>query len=172
VISIAVEPKTKGDMEKMTDALVKLAQEDPSFRFKRDEDSGQTVIAGMGELHLEIIIDRMKREFKVEANVGAPQVCIAADDDACRRRGPSIDALAGSRCSFKKQALGACRLSLSLSRARTRARTPPPRTHSHPPLAVCSRAIPPPTPRPRPRPPARPPLSGGLPRVHHQDVRD
>jgi elongation factor G len=74
VISVAVEPKTKGDMEKMTDALVKLAQEDPSFKFKRDEDSGQTVISGMGELHLEIIIDRMKREFKVEANVGAPQV--------------------------------------------------------------------------------------------------
>jgi len=74
VISVAVEPKTKGDMEKMTDALIKLAQEDPSFRFKRDEESGQTVISGMGELHLEIIVDRLKREFKVEANVGAPQV--------------------------------------------------------------------------------------------------
>jgi len=74
VISVAVEPKTKSDMEKMTDALIKLAAEDPSFRFRRDEDSGQTVISGMGELHLEIIVDRMKREFKVEANVGAPQV--------------------------------------------------------------------------------------------------
>jgi len=74
VISVAIEPKTKGDQEKMGIALSKLAQEDPSFRVHTDEESGQTIISGMGELHLEIIVDRMRREFKVEANVGAPQV--------------------------------------------------------------------------------------------------
>ncbi|WP_028009237.1 elongation factor G [Solimonas flava] len=74
VISQAVEPKTKADQEKMGIALNKLAQEDPSFRVKTDEETGQTIISGMGELHLEILVDRMKREFKVEANVGAPQV--------------------------------------------------------------------------------------------------
>ncbi|HET8881277.1 MAG TPA: elongation factor G, partial [Solimonas sp.] len=74
VISQAVEPKTKVDQEKMGIALSKLAQEDPSFRVKTDEETGQTIISGMGELHLEILVDRMKREFKVEANVGAPQV--------------------------------------------------------------------------------------------------
>ena len=74
VISVAVEPKTKPDQEKMGVALQKLAQEDPSFRVKTDEESGQTIISGMGELHLDIIVDRMKREFNVEANVGAPQV--------------------------------------------------------------------------------------------------
>ena len=74
VISIAVEPKTKSDQEKMGVALARLAAEDPSFRVASDEESGQTVISGMGELHLDIIVDRMKREFKVEANVGAPQV--------------------------------------------------------------------------------------------------
>ena len=74
VISVAVEPKTKSDQEKMGIALQKLAQEDPSFRVRTDEESGQTIISGMGELHLDIIVDRMKREFKVEANVGAPQV--------------------------------------------------------------------------------------------------
>jgi len=74
VIHIAVEPKTKADQEKMGIALGRLAQEDPSFRVRSDEESGQTIISGMGELHLEIIVDRMKREFNVEANVGAPQV--------------------------------------------------------------------------------------------------
>ncbi len=74
VIAQAVEPKTKADQEKMGIALSRLAQEDPSFRVKTDEESGQTIIAGMGELHLEIIVDRMKREFGVEANVGKPQV--------------------------------------------------------------------------------------------------
>lgn len=74
VISVAVEPKTKPDQEKMGIALSKLAQEDPSFRVHTDEESGQTIISGMGELHLEIIVDRMKREFGVEANVGKPQV--------------------------------------------------------------------------------------------------
>jgi elongation factor G len=74
VISVAVEPRTTGDQEKMAVALQKLAQEDPSFRVRTDEESGQTIIAGMGELHLDIIVDRMKREFKVDANVGAPQV--------------------------------------------------------------------------------------------------
>lgn len=74
VISVAVEPKTKADQEKMSIALQKLAQEDPSFRVKTDEESGQTIISGMGELHLEIIVDRMKREFNVECEVGKPQV--------------------------------------------------------------------------------------------------
>ena len=74
VIEIAVEPKTKGDQEKMGEALARLAKEDPSFRVSSDNESGQTIIKGMGELHLDIIVDRMKREFKVEANIGAPQV--------------------------------------------------------------------------------------------------
>jgi elongation factor G len=74
VISVAIEPKTQADQEKMSTALGKLAQEDPSFRVHTDEESGQTIISGMGELHLDIIVDRMKREFKVDANVGAPQV--------------------------------------------------------------------------------------------------
>ena len=74
VIEIAVEPKTKADQEKMGEALGRLAKEDPSFRVSSDEESGQTIIKGMGELHLDIIVDRMKREFKVEANIGAPQV--------------------------------------------------------------------------------------------------
>ena len=74
VISIAIEPKTKGDQEKMGTALYRLAAEDPSFRVKTDEESGQTIISGMGELHLDILVDRMRREFGVEANIGAPQV--------------------------------------------------------------------------------------------------
>jgi len=74
VIGVAVEPKTKADQQKMSEALIRLAAEDPSFRFSRNEETGQTIIEGMGELHLEIIVDRMFREFKVEANVGAPQV--------------------------------------------------------------------------------------------------
>ncbi len=74
VISVAVEPKTKGDMEKLSKALTALAEEDPTFRVSTDQETNQTVIAGMGELHLEILVDRMLREFKVEANIGAPQV--------------------------------------------------------------------------------------------------
>jgi len=74
VIEVAIEPKTKGDQEKLGIAIQRLAEEDPTFRVKTDEETGQTIIAGMGELHLEILVDRMKREFKVEANVGKPQV--------------------------------------------------------------------------------------------------
>ena len=74
VISIAVEPATKGDQENLTNGLIKLAEEDPTFKVKTDEDTGQTIISGMGELHLEIIVDRLKREFSVEVHVGAPQV--------------------------------------------------------------------------------------------------
>lgn len=70
VIKIAIEPKSKGDLEKMTTGLIKLAQEDPSFRFSRDEETNQTTIEGMGELHLEIIVDRLKREFKVRVRGG------------------------------------------------------------------------------------------------------
>merc|ERR1711997_318088 len=74
VIKVAVEPKSKVDQQKMSEALIRLAAEDPSFRFSRDEETGQTIIEGMGELHLEIIVDRLKREFAVEANIGAPSV--------------------------------------------------------------------------------------------------
>ena len=74
VIEIAVEPKTKADQEKMGIALARLAAEDPSFRVETDVESGQTIMKGMGELHLDILVDRMRREFKVEANIGAPQV--------------------------------------------------------------------------------------------------
>ena len=74
VIQVAIEPKTKAGQEKMTMALVKLAEEDPTFKTYTDQETGQTIIAGMGELHLEIIVDRMMREFKVEATVGKPQV--------------------------------------------------------------------------------------------------
>ena len=73
VIKVSVEPKTKADQEKMTNALIKLAAEDPSFRFSRDEETGQTIIEGMGELHLEIIVDWMMHEFNIEANAGAPR---------------------------------------------------------------------------------------------------
>jgi elongation factor G len=74
VISIAIEPKTKADQDKLTQSLARLAMEDPSFRISSNDETGQTLISGMGELHLEIIVDRMKREFKVEANIGKPQV--------------------------------------------------------------------------------------------------
>ncbi len=88
VIHVAVEPRTKADQEKMGVALGRLAQEDPSFRVRTDEDSGQTIISGMGELHLEIIVDRMRREFGVEANVGAPQV---AYRETIKRPCPEIE---------------------------------------------------------------------------------
>ena len=78
VISVAVEPKSQPDQEKMGIALGKLAQEDPSFRVKTDEESGQTIISGMGELHLDILVDRMRREFSVEANIGKPQLAYQA----------------------------------------------------------------------------------------------
>ena len=74
VIQVAIEPKTKGDQEKLGTAIQKLAEEDPTFQVHHDEETGQTIIAGMGELHLDILVDRMRREFKVEANVGKPQV--------------------------------------------------------------------------------------------------
>ncbi len=76
VIQIAIEPKTKADQDKLSDSLVKLSDEDPTFRVKVDEETGQTLISGMGELHLEILVDRMRREFKVEANVGKAAGCI------------------------------------------------------------------------------------------------
>ena len=74
VIDVAIEPKTKADQDKLAIALQKLAEEDPTFRVHTDEETGQTIISGMGELHLEIIVDRMQREFKVDANIGRPQV--------------------------------------------------------------------------------------------------
>lgn len=74
VIKVAIEPRSKGDVDRLGQGLSKLAQEDPSFRFSRDQETNQTIIEGMGELHLEIIVDRLRREFKVDCNVGAPQV--------------------------------------------------------------------------------------------------
>src|SRR5439155_24875074 len=74
VIAVAVEPKSKADQDKLGSGLARLAEEDPTFRVETDEETGQTIISGMGELHLEIIVDRLKREFSVEANVGRPQV--------------------------------------------------------------------------------------------------
>ena len=88
VIDVAIEPKTKGDQEKLSTAIQKLAEEDPTFRVKLDEETGQTVIGGMGELHLDILVDRMRREFKVEANVGKPQV---AYRETIRRAVEKID---------------------------------------------------------------------------------
>ncbi|MFD9944041.1 elongation factor G [Nonomuraea sp. NPDC059023] len=88
VIQVAIEPKTKGDQEKLSTAIQRLAEEDPSFRVQRDEETGQTIISGMGELHLEIIVDRMRREFKVEANVGRPQV---AYRETIRRKVEKVD---------------------------------------------------------------------------------
>jgi len=88
VISVAIEPKTKGDQEKLGTAIQRLAEEDPSFQVRRDEETGQTVIWGMGELHLEIIVDRMRREFKVEANIGRPQV---AYRETIRRKVERVD---------------------------------------------------------------------------------
>ncbi|KQY47229.1 elongation factor G [Cellulomonas sp. Root137] len=88
VIDVAIEPKTKGDQEKLSVAIQKLAEEDPTFRVKHDEETGQTVIGGMGELHLDILVDRMRREFKVEANVGKPQV---AYRETIRRSVEKID---------------------------------------------------------------------------------
>ncbi|MBO7144641.1 MAG: elongation factor G [Salinivirgaceae bacterium] len=96
VISIAIEPKTQGDMEKLDAALIKLAEEDPTFTLKTDQDSGQIVISGMGELHLDILIDRLKREFKVEVNQGAPQVAYKE----------AITASVDHREVFKKQTGG------------------------------------------------------------------
>src|SRR5690606_13226944 len=88
VINVAIEPKTKGDQEKLSTAIQRLAEEDPSFQVRRDEETGQTVIWGMGELHLEILVDRMRREFKVEANVGRPQV---AYRETIRRKVEGVD---------------------------------------------------------------------------------
>ncbi|WP_246080190.1 elongation factor G [Nonomuraea mesophila] len=88
VINVAIEPKTKGDQEKLSTAIQRLAEEDPSFQVRRDEETGQTVIWGMGELHLEVFVDRMRREFKVEANVGRPQV---AYRETIRRKIEKVD---------------------------------------------------------------------------------
>ena len=98
VIDVAIEPKTKADQDKLAIALQKLAEEDPTFRVRTDAETGQTIIAGMGELHLEIIVDRMKREFKVEANVGRPQVAYPRDDPQEGRR-TSRASSSGSRAA-------------------------------------------------------------------------
>jgi elongation factor G len=112
VISVAVEPKSKADQEKMGVALGKLAQEDPSFRVKTDEETGQTIISGMGELHLDIIVDRMRREFSVEANIGKPQV---AYREAIRNTSRSK----ASSCASPVVAVSTVTSGSSSSRART-----------------------------------------------------
>ena len=86
VIDVAIEPKTKADQDKLAQALQQLAEEDPTFRVRTDEETGQTIIAGMGELHLEIIVDRLLREFKVDANVGKPAGGLPRDDPPQRSR--------------------------------------------------------------------------------------
>ena len=96
VIELAIEPKTKNDQGKMGEALAKLAEEDPTFRAHTDQETGQTIIAGMGELHLDIIVDRLLREFKVEANVGAPQVAYRE----CFTKAVDVD------CKYAKQSGG------------------------------------------------------------------
>jgi elongation factor G len=88
VISVAIEPKTKSDQEKLSVAIQRLADEDPTFQVRTDEETGQTIISGMGELHLEVLVDRMRREFKVEANVGKPQV---AYRETIRRAVPKVE---------------------------------------------------------------------------------
>src|SRR5207249_4214443 len=88
VIDVAIEPKSKADQEKLGTAIQRLAEEDPTFRVRNDEETGQTVISGMGELHLDILVDRMRREFNVEANVGKPQV---AYRETIRRTVDKID---------------------------------------------------------------------------------
>ena len=121
VISQAVEPKTKADQEKMGIALGRLAQEDPSFRVKTDEESGQTIISGMGELHLEIIVDRMKREFGVEANVGKPQV---AYRETIRKMVTDVEGKFGSaggrRTPARRRGAAAARRTSPPPRARAR----------------------------------------------------
>ena len=96
VISVAIEPKTKGDQEKLGTAIQRLAEEDPTFKVHTDEETGQTIIGGMGELHLDILVDRMKREFKVEANVGKPQVAYR-ETLAQGRRAPRLHAQEADR---------------------------------------------------------------------------
>ena len=88
VISVAIEPRTKADQEKLSTAIQRLAEEDPTFQVRTDDDTGQTIISGMGELHLEVLVDRMKREFRVEANVGKPQV---AYRETIRRRVEKVE---------------------------------------------------------------------------------
>lgn len=95
VIQLSLEPKTKAGQEKMTMALIKLAEEDPTFKTYTDQETGQTIIAGMGELHLDIIVDRLLREFKVEANVGAPQVAYQGDLPQRRGRRRHVQASVG-----------------------------------------------------------------------------
>ena len=101
VIDVAIEPKTKADQDKLAIALQKLQEEDPTFRVRSDQETGQTIIAGMGELHLEILVDRMKREFKVEANVGKPQVAFRETDPqgGQERRREVHPAVAAARAS-------------------------------------------------------------------------
>ena len=114
VISVAIEPKTKPDQEKLSQSLAKLAQEDPSFRVSVNEETGQTIIAGMGELHLEIIVDRLLREFKVGANVGKPQVAYRETIRAASKAEGKFVRQSGGRGQYGHVYLETqCRLSLA-----------------------------------------------------------
>jgi elongation factor G len=124
VISQAVEPKTKADQEKMGIALGRLAAEDPSFRVRTDEESGQTIISGMGELHLEIIVDRMKREFNVEANVGKPQV---AYRETIRKTVKTWKASSCASPAVRASTVTSCSRSSRRSRARASSSSTPSR---------------------------------------------
>ena len=129
VISMAVEPKTKSDQEKMGIALGRLAQEDPSFRVRTDEESGQTIIAGMGELHLDILVDRMKREFNVEANVGKPQVAYRE----------TIRKAVKQEGKFVRQSGGRASTATSSSRWSRRSAAPATRSRTRSSVAWCRR---------------------------------
>ena len=135
VIEVAIEPKTKADQDKLGIALQRLAEEDPTFRVKTDEESGQTLIAGMGELHLDVLVDRMVREFKVAANVGKPQVAyretirreaVATGGSSARRAARASTATPSSRPSPTRRARATCsstRSSVARSRASTSSRS-------------------------------------------------
>ena len=117
VIEVAIEPKTKGDQEKLGTAIQRLSDEDPTFTVKTDEETGQTIIAGMGELHLEILVDRMRREFRVEATVGKPQVAY---------RETIRGTVANHSYTHKKQTGGSGQFAKVLVTPRSRASTPRP----------------------------------------------
>ena len=119
VIEVAIEPKTKGDQEKLGTAIQRLSDEDPTFTVKADEETGQTIIAGMGELHLEILVDRMKREFRVEATVGKPQV---AYRETIRRK------VEKHGYTHKKQTGGSGQFAKVVDQPRARTSTPRPGT--------------------------------------------
>ena len=139
VIWVAIEPKTKADEEKLATSLQKLAEEDPTFRVRTDEETGQTIIAGMGELHLEIIVDRLLREFKVDANVGRPQVAYRetirtpstrSKAASCARPAAAASTVTSSSTSSPTSPAPATSSRTASSAARSRVTTSPPSTRA------------------------------------------